>query len=173
MAYKQTAAKIEQAFLECYEKYAEAIVRHCMFRVYDRERGREIMQEAFLRTWKQITKGAEILNIRAFVYRVANNLIIDESRKKKSLSLDELQESGFDPAANIDHGLRVAVHIDAEGVLKILDQLEAKYREVLIMRYIDDLSPREIAEILDESANVISVRLHRAVKQVKNILNIL
>ena len=171
MANQHANSKIEKAFLECYEKYAEAILRHCTFRVYDRERGLEIMQEAFLKTWKQITNGAEIVNIRAFVYRVANNLIIDESRKKKSVSLNELQEAGFDPASSVDHSTEVAMRIDAAEALKVLDQLDEKYREVLILRYVDGFSPREIASIIGETANVISVRIHRAIQQVKNILH--
>ena len=77
----------------------DAIFRHCYFRVFDRERARDLVQETFLKTWEYLTRGHDIENIRAFLYRVATNLIIDDSRRKKEISLEQLSESGFDPAA--------------------------------------------------------------------------
>lgn len=54
---------------------------------------------------------------------------------------------------------------------RALAKLEESDREVLVMRYIDDIGPNEIAEILGESANVISVRINRATKALREILN--
>lgn len=87
------SAAIEAA----YEAYADAIFRHCYFRVFNRELGKELMQETFLRVFEYLSKGNTVDNMRAFLYRVANNLIIDNVRRKKELSLDALNEQGFDP----------------------------------------------------------------------------
>jgi RNA polymerase sigma-70 factor (ECF subfamily) len=155
-------------FLQAYEAYADAIFRHCYFRVYDRERARELMQECFMRTWAQIADGKDIKNVRAFLYRVANNLIIDESRKKKESSLDVLMDEGFEPS-NADEALIVA-GAEASQIMKLLDRVDGKYREVIVMRYIDDLSPKEIAAVLGETENAVSVRIHRGIKQIREYL---
>lgn len=159
----------EQEFLRTYDALADAIFRHCYYRVYDREQARDLAQETFTRTWAYLAAGQEVKNIRAFLYRVANNLIIDESRKKKSLSLDELQEAGWEPSSQ-EH-LQLDVTVDAAAVVSIIRQLPPDQRDILIMRYVDNLSPKEIGKILDLSANVISVRIHRAMHQLRQLLN--
>lgn len=82
----------EKLLIEAYDAYADAIFRHCYFRVFSRERAKELMQETFLRAWDQMVKGEEIRHMRGFLYRVANNLIIDESRKKRSNRLRLLRK---------------------------------------------------------------------------------
>ena len=96
------AKSVERQFLELYENLAEPLFRHCYFRLSDREKARDLMQESFTRTWERLVDGEKIKNLKAFVYRVANNLIIDIYRKKKESSLDLLQEDGFDPGSD-DH----------------------------------------------------------------------
>lgn len=160
-----------QDFEAAYEQYADAIFRHCYFRVFNRERGRELMQEVFMKAWEYIAKGNNIDNIRAFLYRIANNLIVDEFRKKdkREVSLEDLQEKGWEPG--YDSLPEVQARLDERHILETLNRVESRYREVLVMRYIDQLSPAEIAAITNESANVISVRIHRGIKQLKSFLN--
>lgn len=160
--------EIEAQFIAAYDAYADAIFRYCFYRTYNRERAKDLMQEAFTRSWEYIASGKEVKNIRAFLYRVANNLIIDESRKKKMLSLDELHEQGFEPSYE-ERG-RLELLADAKHAKELLSALDEKQRDVILMRYVDDLTPKEIAEILGESENIVSVRLHRALKKVKTLI---
>src|SRR3989344_280465 len=96
---KKWAANLERDFLAAYDEHADALFRHCLIRVRDREIAKDIVQETFSRTWKYLSEGKEVDYIRAFLYRVANNLIVDGSRKKKTSSLDALmEEDGFEIA---------------------------------------------------------------------------
>jgi RNA polymerase sigma-70 factor (ECF subfamily) len=158
-----------QEFEKAYNEYSDAIFRHCYYRVFDRERGKELMQEAFMRTWTFISEGKKIDNMRAFLYRVANNLIVDDVRKKKEMSLDSLQNAGWDPG--YDQTPEMQNRIEHDKIMQTLKRMDLNYREVLILRYIDGLPPSDIAHILGESANTISVRLHRAIKQLRSFLN--
>lgn len=160
--------KLEASFLEAYDKYGDAIFRYCYFRVFEREQARDVMQETFMKTWEYISSGKSVDNLRAFLYKVANNMIIDLSRKKKSLSLEELEEQGFDPSH--DSRFSVDQHLDVEILLKYLEKIDGKYREAILLRYVEDLSPEEIAEITGETANNISVRIHRGIKELQSIL---
>jgi len=159
-----------QILTAAYDEYSDAIFRHCYFRVFNRERGKELMQETFMRVWEYILAGQEIRNMRAFLYRIANNLIVDEARKKKEASLDMLQEDGWDPPGADEVG-KMQNNLEEQRVLQTLKKIDKAYSETFIMRHIDGLSPAEIAEIIGESTNTVSVRLHRAVKQLRVLLN--
>lgn len=155
--------------MKAYDELSDAIFRHCWFRIGDRERAKDLMQDTFTKSWQYITEGASINNLKPFLYRVANNLIIDEYRKKKEMSLDRLQEQGFDPG--FDDRTKNESRIDARFAISTINKLDEKYREVVLMRYIDELSPKEIAEVVGESENNVSVRLHRGIKQLKDIFD--
>ncbi|MFC1612657.1 RNA polymerase sigma factor, partial [Patescibacteria group bacterium] len=77
----------EEQFIAIYDELAEDIFRHLYFRVYDYERTKELTQEVFTRTWIYVSKGRKIENLKALAYRIATNIAIDESRKKKAVSL--------------------------------------------------------------------------------------
>lgn len=157
---------LEQKFLEVYESSADGVFRFCFWRTFDREMARDLTQEAFTRTWLQLANGKEIGNIRAFVYKVARNLIIDQSRKKKEMSLEALMEV-HEP----EFRQRFGDLVDSKIVLEALEKLEDGYKEVLLMRYIEELKPAEIAEILNETPNAVSIRINRATKALREVLN--
>ena len=158
----------EEGFIKAYDDHGDAIFRYFYFRVSDRERAKDFTQETFMRTWEYIAKGNEVKSIKAFLYQVARNLMIDHSRKKTMESLDALQELGFNPGKDDRPHLHLA--IDARTALQVIHQLDEKYRDVVLMRYVDGFTPKEIAKDLNETENVVSVRLHRALKKIKDLL---
>lgn len=162
---------IEKEFLASYDANADALFRHCYFRVYDDELAKDLVQETFCRTWTYIAKGKEVQNIRAFLYRVLRNVIVDHQRKKSSVSLDKITEKGFYPdqvKKSPDEIERKAI---ANEVIQKLELLDEPYRELMQMKFIDDLTSKEMAVILGLSENTVSVRIHRGIKKMRAILN--
>lgn len=171
--------KVEEAFTQAYEENADTLFRHCYFRVSSRERALELTQEAFMKTWDTISKGKEVQNYRAFLFRVLNNLIIDEYRKKKSFSLDALlekdgiSEGSFEDlrSGGLDENIeRIEIGFQVEQLEIALKELPESYKDVIIMRFINELRPKEIANILGESENAVSVRINRGIKKLHVIL---
>lgn len=160
---KILASEAAAKFPEAYAEYKDAIFRHCYFRVFDRELAKDVLQETFVKTWEYLAAGNDIDNTRAFLYRVATNLIINGTRKKKDSSLDALQEQGFDPGEEDDMSKRD--YIQEQRVLDLLSKVEEPYRNAVTLRYIEGYSPAEIAELTGESPNAVSVRIHRGLKQ--------
>jgi len=162
--------RMQKLFMRAYEQHSDAIFRHCYFRISDRERAQELMQDTFTKTWDYLIKGNDVENLRAFLYQTARNLVIDEYRRRKpEASLEKLQEEkGFDPASN-DHK-HIGESFDLEVLKEALDVLEEEYREVVTLRYIDGLKPRQIAKLLDQSPNLVSVRIHRGIAKVRQHL---
>lgn len=158
----------EEQFLGWYDEYADAIFRHCSFRLSDREKAQDVTQETFIRAWGYVAEGKGIVNIRAFLYKIANNLIIDEYRRKQVFSLDQMQEeSGFD--VGFDMLPQIEQRDEVHRVENAIEAIPEQYREAFIMRHIDGLSVREIAQITGDTENLISVRIHRAIEKIKNI----
>ena len=166
----------EMEFIKSYDAYADAIFRHCYFRLYDREEAKDAVQETFLRAWKY-SKDNRIDNVRALLYKIARNIVADKWRKKKTLSLDLLLEQGFEPSDG-EHK-KIMLNGEAKNFIKLLNNLDDNEREIVIMRYVDGLGPDEIAKIMSEragrigeafSANVVSVRLNRAINKIQKLI---
>ena len=160
----------QQELLEAHETWAEAIFRHLFFRLSDRERALELVQEVFLRVWQTLIRGEKVENMRAFLYRIAHNLIIDEYRKTKSPSLEALnEETGFEPAGSDEDDL--VAELEGAEIVAQLHLVPTPYREALIYRYVDDLPVKEIATLLGETENVISVRIHRGLGKLRQLIS--
>lgn len=160
----------QQEFEKAYEQYADAIFRHCFMRVYDRELAKDLMQETFMKAWKYYEEhgAAAIDNLKALLYKIATNLIIDHSRKpssKRTDSLEDMVELGIEPGEDKSH--RLKDELDAKDALKVLAHIKPDYREVLELRYLNDCSLKQTASILGISENLVSVRLNRALQDLK------
>ena len=158
--------RAQEQFAQAYDEYKDAIFRHCYFHTFDRERAKDLLQETFVKTWEYLAGGHDIDNVRAFLYKVATNLVINAARKKKEQSLEALQEQGFDPPG--DDNPAAHDHIAEERVMKVLRGIDEPYRSAVTLRYIEGFAPAEIANITGESANVISVRINRGLKQLRS-----
>jgi RNA polymerase sigma-70 factor (ECF subfamily) len=160
---------ISKEFLEIYDQLADPLFRHCLYKVSNREKALDLVQESFSRTWEYLAGGKKVKSLKSFIYRVANNLIIDEYRKKKTDSLDALFEEGFDPHdESIPH---VSLSAEARIAVEGLKNLPEQYREIMELRYVADLSIGEIADVLRESENNVSVRLTRGMQKLRELLH--
>jgi RNA polymerase sigma-70 factor, ECF subfamily len=166
-------ADIETQFIAAFNDYADSIFRYCYLRVSDRELAKELVAETYLKAWRSISDNPEpVINWRAFLYRIAGNLVIDHYRRHSSLSLDLLAEQGFEPVDETEQAVNPERKAETRRILLKLEELDDKHREVLMMRYVDDMQVKEIAALLNQSENVVSVRINRAIKQLRQVLNI-
>jgi len=163
-------SSLKEVFLQSFDTYSDAIYRFCLLKTSQSELAEDLTQETFMRYWKTLKEGKEMSNTRSFLYTIANNLVIDWYRKKKPVSLDALEDQGFEAEeARPERSDRSA---EFKEVLDTIAELEEKDREVLLLRFVEGIEPREIALMLNESANVISVRINRAIEKVQKKLHI-
>ncbi|MCA9360959.1 RNA polymerase sigma factor [Candidatus Kaiserbacteria bacterium] len=165
----------EERFLKAFEEYSDALFRHAFLRISDRERAIDVVHDTFAKVWTYVRNGHEIKSYRPFLYKVLNNLIIDEYRKAKEASLDALMESeGVDEGSfnelSEDTVKSLVATLDGRKAFDLLVEIPDTYREVLVLRFVDELGPKEISELIEESENVISVRLFRGLKLLKTLI---
>ena len=150
----------EKAFLEAFEAHADALFRHALFRVSDRERAYDLTQDTYLKAWNYIVKGGTIAQHKSFLYRILHNLIIDEYRKKSPRSLDELLEDEKTASAmemRLSEGSvrQTEESLDERDLVKEVKlriaELPEHYRDVLTLRFVDGFSTGDIAHMVNVS----------------------
>lgn len=161
----------EKAFIRAYDELADDIFRFCAFQVKDRERARDLMQDTFTRTWAYIANGNTVDALKPFLYKTARNLAINESVRSKALSLEELQEAGgYDPEDM--HEASPERQAEAAILMQHVGSLDHAFQEVLTLRYMNGLAVKEIGEILGQAPGTVSVRIHRALEELKKRMHV-
>lgn len=157
-----------KAFLKAYDLYASKIYRHVYFRVNSKETAEDIVSNVFLKTW-EYSKNNKIENFKPFLYKIANNLTIDFYRQKGRVW--HLEDINIDIAScDPDYDEEIDKNVSLEAIKKSIDKLSPEMRDILILRYIDGLSVKEISGIIQKSENSIYIATHRALKELKKIV---
>ncbi|MFA5827567.1 MAG: RNA polymerase sigma factor [Candidatus Paceibacterota bacterium] len=160
---------IADEFKKIYENQSDAIFRFCLIRVSNREQALDITQDTFLRLWKNMLEEKDILNNRAFLFTIAHHLVIDWYRKKKSISLDKMIDNEKNSFDLLDEKTINNIEVSAEGryLLNKINDLSITYKDPVYLRFVEDLTPQEIADILNISANAASVRINRGLEELR------
>lgn len=137
------------------------------FKIRNPEVGQDLVQDAFIKTWRYLVKGGKIELMRPFLYHILNHLIVDEYRKRKNTSLDTLLEKGFDP--KVDPSERLFNVIDGKSAMLLVKKLPDKYQEIIQMRYTQGLSLKEISDITGQTRNAVAVQVHRGLAKLRKL----
>ena len=160
----------QQAVLTlAHNDYEKGLNAHAFFKIHDHTKGQDLVQDTFIKTWSYLVKGGKIEMMRAFLYHILNNLIIDEYRKRKTVSLDVLLDQGFEPSA--DYSERIFNVLDGKTATLLIQHLPLKYQKVLSMKYTQGLSLKEMALITGQSRNTMAVQVHRGLERLKILYN--
>lgn len=160
-----------QAYLQAYNYYLPKIFNHTYYRIGCRQTAEDIAQQTFLKTWQYIVKTeSQIINLNAFFYKTANNLITDFYRKaeRKNIAIDDEVEKKL--AAEPSYIREVNINLETKKVKTALCKLNDEAKKLIIWRYLDEMSIKEISQICNQPQDNIYVRLHRALKELKKII---
>lgn len=160
---------LEATFMETFSLYGDAIYRFCLVKVSNKELAEDMTQEVFVRYWQYLRDDKTLTNPRALLYTIAHNLAKDWYKRKKAVSLDDRISDGFEPTSTLAGPETIARY---QEVLDAMEGMDERDKEVLLLRYLEGMSPKDIGIILNETANVISVRLNRATKRLQQTLHI-
>lgn len=170
LLYQIQVKQNSDSFGTLYDQYIEKIYRFVYLKLSSKEEAEDLTSEVFLKTWNYLIEHPqeEISSFSGLVYKIARNAVIDVYRsraRKKTTFIDNLDDFPAD-ATYID-----AIHMNQEiqALLRQIKRMKNEYQEVLVLRYIDDLSMKEIAEILGKTSSNVRVTLHRALKVLKKL----
>jgi len=162
---KKEENKQKVILTSAHHDYAKGMNSYSFAKVHSRITGGDLVQDTFIKTWGYLVKGGKIDLMKAFLYHVLNQLIIDEYRKRKTTSLDVLLEKGYEPSVkNTKHLSDV---FDGKKALLLIQHLPVKYRKVMALRYEKDLSLKEISLITGQTRNAVAVQVHRGLAKLR------
>ncbi|MDQ0216685.1 RNA polymerase sigma-70 factor (ECF subfamily) [Oikeobacillus pervagus] len=178
---KQVMKGDQNAFGEIVELYKDKVFQICYRMLGNRHEAEDIAQEAFLRAFVNIHRFDLKRKFSTWLYRIATNLCIDRIRKKKpDFHLDAEVEGteGLTMYSQIASKDRLPEE-EVEGlelqeeIQKAILTLSDKYRSIIVLRYIEELSLKEISDILDLPLGTVKTRVHRGRealrKQLRNL----
>ncbi|GAE93143.1 RNA polymerase sigma factor SigW [Gracilibacillus boraciitolerans JCM 21714] len=163
----------QSAFEDIVEFYQNKVFAICYRMVGNQHEAEDIAQEAFLRAYINIQSFDENRKFSTWLYRITTNLTIDRIRKKKPDYYLDAEIKGTD-------GLDLYSQIPAEQALpeeeveslemqsviqQEIMQLPEKYRSIIALRFLDELSLKEISEILALPVGTVKTRVHRGVEK--------
>jgi len=177
-------ADLRKTFSKIYDQNIDKIYRFIFLKVNSQEIAEDLTSETFLRGWEtyknqksksknQKDEGEnqkEIKNPRAFLYKIARNLVIDYYREKGRVKIVSAEDAGLvDPRVDLE--ARAAIMSDLAQVKNVLSELNEDYQNAIIWRYLDDLPISEIALLLDRTEGATRVLLHRALESLREKCN--
>ena len=158
------------AFGLLYDRYQPMIYRFVAVKVGRREDAEDITHQVFLSAWQNVGGYRDLGHpFSSWLYRIARNQIIDYYRaRKQDVSLEVLDIEGIVGGA-VSH-VDLSVKLDLERTIRAVHGLKPDYQDVILMRFVDDLSVRETARAMKRSEGAVKLLQHRAVKELQKLL---
>lgn len=150
----------EAAAKELIDRYYAAILRYCGWHCAAPEKAEDLTQETFLRLFRNLPRYRGRNKFKAYLYKIANRLCIDESRKMAFYSLEDAE----DMAGGQN---RIAQAEDREEVRRLLGVLSKVQREAVILRFGQELRFSEIANVMGCSMRTAQSRVRDALRLMK------
>lgn len=161
----------QTAFGELYDFYANRLYRFISCKIPTREQAEDILQETFFKAWQAIPKlKLADLNFNAWLYKIARNVVNDHYRAVKRRPTPDNLDNYYHLSDSTDILEETDVKFEIEKVRAILNKLPPAYQQVLELRFIQELSVEETANIMGKTAIAVRITQHRAVKKLNLLL---
>lgn len=160
----------KSAFGRIYKEFLPRIYRFVFYLVPDNAIAEDITQDTFVKAWESLPRfSSKKGTIQSYLYAIARNTVIDHQRKKKESRLDMDYAQQIGSGENLENML-----INLERVSKVheaLSSLSKEDRDVVVLRYFEEMSYKEIAEVVNQTEGAIRVKTHRILKTMKGLFN--
>lgn len=161
----------KDAFGKLYDLYVDKIYRFIYFKVSSTSDAEDLTSEVFLRVWQYIKDGVVVDNINAFLYRVSRNAVIDFYRKNRGKETVDIDDYNIVDNIKSDNLIdKIDVNFKIKDIIERLNSLKEEYKEVILLKYVEEYTTKEIAEIMGKSRGAVRVLLHRALDTLRSDL---
>jgi RNA polymerase sigma-70 factor (ECF subfamily) len=153
-----------------YDRYGAIMLRYIRrISSISTHEAEDVLQDAFIKVWKNINAFDSSLKLSSWLYRIVHNETISHWRKDKWNQNNAFLELDEKKLENIADDLGVDEECCPE-LITIVDQVSPKYREVVVLKYFEDLSYEDISDILKIPEGTVAIRLNRAKKALLKLL---
>lgn len=152
-----------------YERYEPQLIRYILrISSFSHAEAEEVLQEAFVKVWRNLNEFDESLKFSSWVYRIVHNTTITEWRKTQSkgknqkVQIDESLYENLPSNLNIEKEL--GRKLDQESIKHVLNLMPEKYKSVLILKFLEEKDYNEISDILKKPTGTVATLINRAKK---------
>ncbi len=158
-----------QAFAQVYDALVKPIYRYIYYRVED-SIAEDLTEETFLKIWQNLGKYKKgTTPFASWAFRIAHNLVVDYYRKNQST--DEISEELPDPHDHSAPDRQANLKLTQVRLRKIIRKLPDNYQQVIILKYINDLDNRQIAEATGKTEGAVRIIQFRALEQLRGLMS--
>ncbi len=161
-----------EAFAEVYRRHGEAIYRYLYAHVSHEQDAEDLTADVFLNLWRGLSQYQANKNVPfyVFLYRIARNRLVDHYRKQKSRDsevafLEGDEENSIAKEPSLPFG-----NIDLTDLHRYLLKLPPDYRTVLVLRFLNDLSHEETAQVMGKSNGAVRILQYRALAALRRLM---
>ena len=159
------------AFGRLYEGRLDAIYRYVYFRVGDTAQAQDMTEEVFVKAWEALPNYRPGKHpFTSWLYRIAHNLVVDTYRRKPGVEVaSELDpDAQPDPAPSLED--KLVEQQDHADLAEAIQQLSDEEQQVIVLRFVEGLPHRQVAEIIDKSEATSRIIQHRALVALADLL---
>jgi len=166
---KQAKNGDEKAFAHLYEYYIAPIFRFIYFRVKNHTEAEDLTQVVFLKAWNSMEDYKPRGSFSSWLYAIARNSVIDYWRKNKELNIDASMINNLEEDKRPIYDI-IEEEEDFKSIKEAIRRLSGDQQEVITLRFIEGLSNKEIAEIVDKTEEAVRQLQSRAIKSLRIFL---
>ncbi len=149
-------------FETLYERYAEKVYRKCLSLVKDPAKAEDFTHDIFLKLIIKIGSFKEEARFSTWLYSITYNYCMDQLRMNKKRAEKEIEEEMDIPDDADEDAIFDEQNLDSRRLQRSIEKLTLEEKTILMMKYIDDLSIREISQIFKISESAVKMRLLRS-----------
>lgn len=166
----------ENALADLVRRYQNDVFRFCLHYLKNVDIAKEMAQETFLRIYAARDRFDIERKFKPWMLCIARNLCLNELKRKKAVQMETLEEyasSSREESGEMLHSAadgpaeKLMAQERAQALQAALGELPEDAREIVVLRYFERMSAREIAEIVDSTEGAIRTRLHRVLRQLR------
>lgn len=152
----------KKTFSKIYNRYKKMIYKECYIATLNKEEAKDLFQDVWVKIYLSIKRSKNIQNLKGLIYSILRTGIIDYFRKRKrTLSYEEVFE---------DISLPESFDSETKAELNILQNLSPFERYLIYLRFYEEKSTKEIAQLLNMSENNVRVKMHRILQKLRRLI---
>jgi RNA polymerase sigma-70 factor (ECF subfamily) len=162
-----------EAFGELYERYSPTVHRFLYAHLNDRLDAEDLTEEVFLRVWRTLPNYNEQgVPLLAYFFKIARNALIDFYRRAARSGMQMTLETSNIVDHRPDPGDAALARMEHQEIRQMLDQLSEDYRNVLVLRFLSELSAGETAHVMGRSEGAVRILQHRALAALREMIDL-
>lgn len=158
-----------EAFGDLMSRYEDKLLRYVIYLIHDQARAADVVQDTFIKAYQNLNGFKPKYKFSSWIYRIAHNEAINAIKKDRHLqhepAIEELKEASYESTIvrDIDRAIL------KNDMQLCLNQLDAKYREVLMLQYYENMKYSEIADVLHVPTATVGVWASRAKQKLRQL----